>query len=773
MILDNKSETLILEEGENQSTTSMTIDTDSHIFLMKMLSKFYADAIGSLIRETASNALDSHRAAGVKKPIIVSLESVNNRNYEFSVEDFGLGLDDNDVENIISKYGKSTKRNDATQLGAFGLGFKSPLAYSSSFYFIGRKNGIERKWLLYESDDEINKIDLLHEQETDQPNGVKVIVPVKYDDYNAFLTRIKQQLAYFEDVWFNVPTINNEDVTIYRSEHFQQSSLSKDNNLHLCLDNVYYPIDWYKLGIDNIYVPVGLRFGLSDGIIPNPNRETIKYTEETRKIILDKIKIVADYFVKKYNDTVDHKTDIFSVINFYKYKPQPFIEDFCNPNQEILVGQFKQYAKEKLKTPIIPELKLTPLDKLPVIANGITSLYKKKYTYSNNKFTPKREDSWTSDVNFSTLQSQSVYLVSELRGLKKEYLKNLMGNKTCTFIKKTKDLVLGRVTNRYSYIKQDSYVQLLKLWNYPKGEWRERIKEAQWIHKQLISSIPNVDDIDIPEDWIEARNKRLKEARKEAMAKVKQKRIAGDITIKLAVDLERYSQGKNCKFISNHISEKSLSKTGTVCFFALAEHEKHIQAYYPYFRRKGIRVGIVSKREYSRLLNINLHNWVPLSRFMEGKHKTFRKLATAILISRLYSNYSHVLGNSYILKDISSNLSSKVSRLFEYYKNNNFHIESEVEDSILELALEQNLFDTTIYDDYKHIKELLDKNPYFETLIKVIKYGWGNKDQILPILIDMCKYHKIRLDYIHYTNMGKPIKEEEEVDKQEEENFVY
>src|SRR5690606_11417558 len=107
MILDNKSETLILEEGENQSTTSMTIDTDSHIFLMKMLSKFYADAIGSLIRETASNALDSHRAAGVKKPIIVSLESVNNRNYEFSVEDFGLGLDDNDVENIISKYGKS------------------------------------------------------------------------------------------------------------------------------------------------------------------------------------------------------------------------------------------------------------------------------------------------------------------------------------------------------------------------------------------------------------------------------------------------------------------------------------------------------------------------------------------------------------------------------------------------------------------------------------------------------------------------------------------
>src|SRR5690606_6996235 len=98
-------------------------------------------------------------------------------------------------------------------------------------------------------------------------------------------------------------------------------------------------------------------------------------------------------------------------------------------------------------------------------------------------------------------------------------------------------------------------------------------------------------------------------------------------------------------------------------------------------------------------------------------------------------------------------------------------LESKVEDSILELAQEQNLFDTTIYDDYKYIKELLDKNPYFETLIKVTRYSWGNSDQILPILIDMCKYHKIRLDYTHYTNMGKPIKEEEIED--EEENFVY
>jgi hypothetical protein len=41
------------------------LDLDSAQMLMQMLSKnLYSDGIGSTIRETASNALDSHRRAG-------------------------------------------------------------------------------------------------------------------------------------------------------------------------------------------------------------------------------------------------------------------------------------------------------------------------------------------------------------------------------------------------------------------------------------------------------------------------------------------------------------------------------------------------------------------------------------------------------------------------------------------------------------------------------------------------------------------------------------
>jgi len=121
MILEKQKESNVLEEGVSQESIGMSLDLDSAQILMQMLSKnLYSDDIGSAIRECASNALDSHRRAGVDTPIIVSFKASTANNYEFCVEDFGIGLDADDVRNIISKYGKSTKRNSATELGMMG-----------------------------------------------------------------------------------------------------------------------------------------------------------------------------------------------------------------------------------------------------------------------------------------------------------------------------------------------------------------------------------------------------------------------------------------------------------------------------------------------------------------------------------------------------------------------------------------------------------------------------------------------------------------------------
>lgn len=122
MILEKQKEAQILTNGDLQESIKMSLDLDSAQFLMQMLSKtLYSDSIGSTVRELASNALDSQRRSGNVLPIVISFKQNSQANYEFSVEDHGIGLDDDDVANIISMYGKSTKRMELNELGMFGL----------------------------------------------------------------------------------------------------------------------------------------------------------------------------------------------------------------------------------------------------------------------------------------------------------------------------------------------------------------------------------------------------------------------------------------------------------------------------------------------------------------------------------------------------------------------------------------------------------------------------------------------------------------------------
>ena len=107
-------------DGTVDDRIEMGVDTESINHLMMILSSnLYQNPIGSIIREYTSNAIDANVDAGIEEPVIVRLKKVNN-NWNFEVQDFGLGLDDNDFRNIISKYGKSTKREKANELGMMG-----------------------------------------------------------------------------------------------------------------------------------------------------------------------------------------------------------------------------------------------------------------------------------------------------------------------------------------------------------------------------------------------------------------------------------------------------------------------------------------------------------------------------------------------------------------------------------------------------------------------------------------------------------------------------
>src|SRR6266498_3259199 len=87
----------------------MTIDDDAIDHIMDLLTDLYSDPEMAVLREYSTNARDSHIEAGIAdRPIEVSLPTPLSQ--FLRIRDFGAGLNAEDIREIYSRYGKSTKR---------------------------------------------------------------------------------------------------------------------------------------------------------------------------------------------------------------------------------------------------------------------------------------------------------------------------------------------------------------------------------------------------------------------------------------------------------------------------------------------------------------------------------------------------------------------------------------------------------------------------------------------------------------------------------------
>jgi hypothetical protein len=756
MILEKQKDALVYENGEPEESIGMSLDMDSAQILMQMLSKnLYSDSIGSTIRECASNALDSHRRAGINDtPIIVSLITTDAGGFEFSVEDFGIGLDADDVKNIISKYGKSTKRNSSTELGMMGLGFKAPLAYTSSFYFVCRKNGVERKYMMYEGED-VNTIDLLYETPTEEENGVKVIVPVKWSDKNEFVKKTKEQLAYFENVYFNVEGVNN-DFTIYRHEKFQFSGITSDKYLHICLDNVYYPLDFGKLELSNIRVPIGLRFSLTDGIFPTPNRESIRYTQEAKDKINSRIAEVADILVEKYNNSIQETDDFMSIM--HHFKGDSIIVVLNNMESSIDIKTLSQYSSINVSSPTLKGFPLINISKLYNSKDYMFSDYTKTYIVSQKTV---RENKGWKDINFWDIQGKKMYIASEkISGIKKEYIKSLItGRWDDMFIvkKKYKTMPLFKGDDYKSYYK------LLGLKAYPKSQWRAVIIEFQTILQSLIDKhFVNLDTLEVPQSFIDSKNA-VKAMRTGSITKKdKRKRLQGEIVCKMAYDLERWVDGKNCKWVSETFNMATFHRKKRIVVYGVAKDAETLDFWYKPLK-SSVDFVIFSDRELKRVKDLKIHNLISMEEFMQGKDKPFQRLVTFCLINKLIDKNRKIFSFREHLKDVSTNLFDKIQKLRDYNIHNKVTIDDGVRETIIEKGIELSSFDVSIYSEYLSVKAFCEKFPFVEVLMEGLNsYDKESNAIIVKSITDLLKYNKHRINWKNYKiTLNEDVSSEE------------
>lgn len=743
MILEKQKEANVLEVGNAQQSIGMSLDLDSAQILMQMLSKnLYSDAIGSTIRECASNALDSHRRAGVDKPIIVSFQRGESNTFEFSVEDFGIGLDADDVEKIISKYGKSTKRDSATELGMMGLGFKAPLAYCSSFYFIARKNGIERKYMMYEGED-VNTIDLLYTRGTVEENGVKVIVPVTYYDKYDFIKKMKEQLAYFENVYFNVmdSEIKN-DFVIFRGEDYQYSELASDSYMHICLDNVYYPIDFEKLGINNkIDFPLALRFGLSDGIFPTPNRESIRYTPEAKDAIKKKLAKVADYFVNKYNESVEESDNIKAIMDFYSWSNRKY----TSFNKNFNIKEIMPFATAVPKDPKLKGVKLLSTKKLMEVRDYWLQEYYCKVRIERNRAS-MINGKYCYDFQPKNIMDGEVYYYhGKMSGIKKDYLRTINKGKVTFIVSKTKSLKLGdrRDAARNNY---DCYRNILELDMHPRSEWRERIKEFQYVVSLITNTWQDLDDLVVPQAFIDSRKKPTTTV----AGSGKRRKVSGEVVGKEACELQRYVDGKNCKWESKNFNLERLVLGEHLTIYGSHADAPELDKLYSLFPTYSVRFVTFSERELKIVQSVEAHNWMPYQEFMKGKSKMFRRIVTAHLINGLRGRKSELFAKYTNLEKISKSLHDDVEKLVNYRKKWYISGDQSTINKMIEIAETNKWFDGSVYPTLQHVENMIEKLPFLNVMLGKITYVSDASNPYLTAMSDLFKYHKVRVNLNKY-----------------------
>ena len=111
----NRDESEVAVLGEVQKY-KVGIDGRNINHIVTILSSnLYSHPMQSFLRETVSNAIDSHLEAGVDEPIIITITD-----QDISIRDFGTGISPERFQEIYTNIGSSTKRQSNNYIGSFG-----------------------------------------------------------------------------------------------------------------------------------------------------------------------------------------------------------------------------------------------------------------------------------------------------------------------------------------------------------------------------------------------------------------------------------------------------------------------------------------------------------------------------------------------------------------------------------------------------------------------------------------------------------------------------
>jgi hypothetical protein len=499
---------------------------------------------------------------------------------------------------------------------------------------------------------------------------------------------------------------------------------------------------------------MALRFSLSDGLFPTPNREAIRYTQEAKQTILKKIETVANVFMDKYNENITEKADIKTIMEFHGTYNRYIDGSIIGRDDRIDIREILELATTPMKQPKLEGIELLDLKRLSEKGKDyFLGEYQVKYRYQNGRFN-NAKNYWTTNLRPQDMETHcaGVYVFEDrLTKTKQDYLRNQLGDsyKTVFFVKKDKPFKL-RSGHQIDY---HTYWSLLKLENYPKSQWRQLIKELQHVVSLYAKSFIDCDAISIPQTWTDAQKaKRMKILAKPVTVNgVKKVRMKGEFSGKVGTKMEINMTDQYCKFVPTTFKMEDIHKASKLHVYAKESDKKRMDSLWSLFDKHANFV-LVAQATYDNLQKAELHNWITIDKFMEGKNRPFRTMATELLIEKLKNDKRCTFDRINIVTTVSKDLGNKLSILQEYNRNNNRpYADHKTKQTVIEFALENNLFDQEIYTIYKQVNEVFEKLPFLNEMLGVMHYTYKEDNPLIKALADLFKYHKHRVNLEHYT----------------------
>lgn len=363
---------------------NMGVDTSGGHITHFLRNTLYSNKIAAICREIGSNSLDANVESGkANVPVVISIsqeESILGNGITISFKDSGIGMNEERM-GVYSQYAASTKRVTNSQKGGFGLGAKTPFAYTDN-YMIETVSvdaaGEKRKWVYLatlsgDGISEESQILLISDDKSDEETGTTITIPIEEKNIADFEFESYKMSHLWEvqPTFVGFKTRSPEKELIYSGSGyrvFKKNSILKDN--HMCsVDGIVYPISTEEVkGFRKVDGHFCIVFDFATGEVKmNVSRELLEYSENTITKITDRYvefkkeltKEVYDYYnnASSYADAwvrasrlntfgrYDCDDDIYENQKEGKTKLLYFISQF---NRHVLQFKADVYKDQKL-----------------------------------------------------------------------------------------------------------------------------------------------------------------------------------------------------------------------------------------------------------------------------------------------------------------------------------------------------------------------------------------------------------------------------------------